>query len=260
MKTQSMRFSYAFLVLVLASLACSAIAPAEPTVTPEPSATNTSLPTPTETKRPTRTPLPTRTPNVEATQIYNDLFSKVEQFASDGLIPSTSGEYIELDPYSEDFAQIGWLRYRYFDDVEVEHFVFNAHVEWETAMDTSDVSGCGVVFGVIEGSSSNEYYGVVFDKSRIYFTIARSGYYYELGKTRGTGRLNFGNPAEADVTIVVYNNHAYVYVDDDFIGEYTLSQDKELKGYFGFGIISGTNKDYGTSCDITNPRIWSLDS
>ena len=56
----------------------------------------------------------------------------------------------------------------------------------------------------------------------------------------------------------MYNNHAYVYVDDKFIGEYTLSQDKILKGIFGYGIISGTNRDFGTRCEITNARVWSL--
>ncbi len=129
---------------------------------------------------------------------------------------------------------------------------------WRTAMDTSDTSGCGVVFGLVEKTNNNEYYGVVLDKSRVFFSIAKSGYYYELGKTRGTGRLDFGNPAEAELTLLVYDNQAYVYVDNNFIGEYTLSNDKELRGKFGFGVISGTNRDYGTWCEVTNPRIWEL--
>jgi len=178
-------------------------------------------------------------------------------FKDEGLIPSTDGKYMILDSVNESFAQIGYLQYWYYD-FDVEHFVFNADVQWRTAIDTSDTSGCGIVFGVQEKGNNNEYYGVVLDKSRIYFTITKSGYYYELGKTRGTGRLDFGNPAEAKLTVLVYDNHAYVYVDDNFIGEYTLSQDKELRGKFGYGVISGTNKDYGTRCIISNARMWDL--
>jgi len=59
LKTHSIRFIYAFLMLALASLACSASALAEPTATPEPSATNTPLPT--STPKPTFTPKPTST-------------------------------------------------------------------------------------------------------------------------------------------------------------------------------------------------------
>jgi len=260
-KTLSMRVVLSFLTIVLASLACSFGAPPEPTLTLEPTATDTPEPTatsePTFTPEPTSTPRPTATPNFVATEMYNDLFSTVQMFNDDGLIPSTDGKYKILKDYEEQFAQIGWLHYTYFPG-PVKHFVFNADIRWETAIDTRDKSGCGIVFGVVEKGENNEYYGVVLDRSRIYFTIARSGYYHELGKTRGTGLLDFGNPAEAELTLLVYDNHAYVYVDDNFIGEYTLSESKELQGRFGYGIISGTNKDYGTRCQITNARMWHL--
>jgi hypothetical protein len=249
---------FVMIALITSTLACGLSAPVTPTPTmAPPTGTSSPMPTATATVRPTRTPLPTNTPNATVTAIYNNFFSKVQTFKDEGLIPSTDGEYMLVDGFNDRFAQIGWLRYQYFD-FEVEQFVFNADISWRTAVDTSDTSGCGIVFGVQEKGDNNEYYGVVLDKSRIYFTIARSGYYYELGKTRGTGRLDYGNPAEAEFTILVYDNHAYVYVDDNFVGEYTLSQDKELRGKFGYGIISGTNKDYGTKCMITNARMWDL--
>lgn len=246
------------ILLTFGTQACGFGASAAPTPTVLPAtSTSTPMPTPTKTVRPTFTPRPTATPDVVATEIYDNLLSQVQMFKDDGLISSTSGEYIELDDFREEFAQIGYLTYWYFN-FELEHFVFNADVKWSTAMDTSDTSGCGIVFGLQEKGTYYDYYGVVLDKSRIYFTITKSKYYYELGKTRGTGRLDFGNPAEAELTLLVYDNRAFVYVDDEFIGEYTLSMDRELRGKFGFGIISGTNRDYGTRCEISNPRIWEL--
>jgi hypothetical protein len=212
---------------------------------------------PTKPARPTSTPRPEATPNVAATQSYDDIFSEVEKFKDDGLIPSTDGEYTVLDDFSETFAQRGYLQYSYFD-FEVKHFVYKAHVAWSTAGVTNDTSGCGIVFAVNQKGDGNSYYGVVLDKNRIFFSTTYGGYYYDMGKTRGTGKVSFDNPAEADFTLVVYDYKANVYVDGDFIGEYTLSKDRELQGKFGYGIISGTNKDYGTRCDITESRMWVL--
>ena len=106
---------------------------------------------------------------------------------------------------------------------------------------TSDISGCGILFAQQKDTSD---YAVFLDKSRIYFSSSTPKYYSELGKTRGTGTLDFGNPAEADFSLVVYNYRAFVYVNGGFIGEYTLSKDKPMRGIFGYGLISGINRDY----------------
>lgn len=246
------------LALVLVLTACSS--PARATLTPTlPPPTNTDLPSPipTNTAKPTSTPRPTSTPDVIATEMYDKVFSTVARFKDEGLIPSTNGRYKIMEDFDEQLAKIGWLQYIYFPG-PVKHFVFSANLEWQTAVDTTDTSGCGIVFGVNDQGKYHEYYGVVLDKSRIYFTSGKSGYYYEVGKTRGTGRLEFGNPAKAELTLLVYDNQAYVYVDNNFIGEYSLAKDKELRGKFGYGIISGTNKDYGTQCRIDNARMWQL--
>lgn len=241
-------------VCLLFVIACSTSSIVPPKETP----TSTAIPvTPTKTKLPTSTPKPTATPNVEETKSYDDIFSDVQKFKDENLIPSTSGEYSTLEGFNETFAQRGYLQYWYFD-FELKHFVYKAHLKWSTAGETSDTSGCGIVFAVNPHGDGSDYYGVVLDKSRIFFSSTFAGYYYDMGKTRGTGKLSFGNPAEADFTLLVYDYKAYVYVDDEFIGEYTLSKDRELAGQFGYGIISGTNKDYGTRCEISDSRLWEL--
>jgi hypothetical protein len=250
-------------ILVFSALACSLFdrlvspqaqpEPEQPTA-PVAEDTHTPAPEPTETMRPTWTPKPTITPDIAATQAYDELFGKVQQFANEGLIPTTEGKYIEVEDYRKDFAQIGWLNPTFLD-FQVENFVYVGHVRWSTATSTSDVSGCGIIFA---GQSDGRMYGTALDKSRIYFTSTDANYYYELGKTRGTGLLDLGNPAEVDLTVLVFENQTYVYVDNRFIGLYTLSRDKPLRGTFGYGIISGTNRDYGTRCEITNSRIWEI--
>lgn len=227
-------------------------------ITPTQTATDTPVPvTPTKTVKPTSTSRPTATPNVIETQNYDDIFSDIQKYKDEGIIPSTDGQYSVLDDYTNTVAKRGWLQY-WYPGFQVKHFVYKAHISWGTADETSDTSGCGIVFAIQPNGDRDDYYGVVLDKSRIYFSTTYGGYYYDMGKTRGTGKLNFGNPAEADFSLIVYDYKALVYVDDEFIGEYSLSKDRELAGKFGFGIISGTNHGYGTRCEITNSRIWEL--
>jgi hypothetical protein len=140
-----------------------------------------------------------------------------------------------------------------------KYFVYKGHVAWSTAIDTNETSGCGIIFALRDNKYKRDYFGVILDKSRIYFSYLQGGYYWDLGKTSGTGRLHFENPAEADFVLLVYDYKDFVYVNDEFIGEYTLPKKKEIEGYFGYGIISGTNRDYGTKCKITNSRIWKFD-
>jgi len=213
--------------------------------------------TPTKTEKPVSTLWPSATPNVIATQNYDDIFSDVQKYRDEGIISSTNGQYRGLDDYTTSIAKKGYLSYDYFG-FTIKNFVYKAHVGWSTAGDTSDTSGCGIVFAIDEKKDNNNYYGVVLDKKRIFFSSTYGGYYYDMGKVRGTGKLDFGNPAQADLTLVIYDYKAFVYVDDEFIGEYVLSKDRALSGKFGFGIISGTNRDYGTRCEITNSRLWEL--
>jgi len=237
-----------FLFLSALISACQASPVAAPQVT-------NTIQIPTETSIPTATARPSPTPNAAATERYDELFSQVQEFKDQGYIPSTEGKYVEVKDYLGQFAQLGWLNWSYEKEIILENFVYTATINWSTAVDTSEVSGCGVVFDIQEDTG---YYGVILDKSRIYFTSATKSFYYELGKTRGSGRISFGNPAEAKFSLAVFEDHAFVYVDDEFIGEYTLSKDKPLRGKFAYGIISGTNRSFGTRCEIANARIWSL--
>jgi len=40
------------------------------------------------------------------------------------------------------------------------------------------------------------------------------------------------------------------------VGEYTLAKSKILRGDVGLSLLSGTNKDFGTRCEMTEIRLW----
>jgi hypothetical protein len=238
-----------FLNLIVA--ACSPAATSVPTaastatVTPVP-------PTPTKTAKPTSTPRPTATPNVAATQQIEDFNATLKSYMDQGYIASMDGEIAQYDDFNQDWAQIGWYQWLPLQDTKTD-FVFKGRISWSAASDTPEISGCGIVFGLQE---NRDHYGVFIDKSRILFLMGRGSKVYNVGKTSGSGRLNFGNPAEADLIIAVKGQTAYVSVDGD-VTQYTLSEDQTTKGKFALSVLSGTNKDYGTNCKMTDLLLWT---
>jgi len=248
-----------FSLFVLAVLIFEMLVACSPSVVSTPVKEVTATPiasTPTKTVKPTSTPSPTMTPNVVATQQYENLFSQVQGFKDQGYIPVTKGTYVMLPDFKESWAQLGWYQWWEPDfDINVENFVLSAHFSWESASTVADNSGCGIVFALQEDGRN---YAVFLDKARVYFTISTTQYYYEIGKTKGTGRVQFENPAEADFSLVVFQTKSYVFVDGEFVGEYSLSTDQPLKGKIAYSLLSGTNKDYGTRCEITNSKLWVL--
>ena len=109
---------------------------------------------------------------------------------------------------------------------------------------------------------NGEHYAVFLDRSQILFLNAdqTSGYSRAVGLTRGTGRVQFDNPAdspqEADFTVIVNDTYAYVLVDNEVVGEYTLAKSKTLRGDVGLSLLSGTNRDFGTRCEMTDIHVW----
>jgi hypothetical protein len=244
----------AVFVLTLSVLACGLSAPvATPTPTVPP-ATDTPLPSPvpTNTAKPTSTPKPTATPDVAATQRVDDFQSLLQSFKEAGYIETSGGEIADLPPFKEEWAQLGWYQWWPYDTVASD-FVFKAHFNWSTAMATSDESGCGFIFGLQE---NRDHYAVFLDKARVLFLMARGSKVYLVGKTKGSGRANFGNPAEADFAVAVKGQSAFVSVDGD-VTEYTLSADQTSRGVYGATLLSGTNKDYGTHCEMTDVMFWT---
>jgi hypothetical protein len=232
------------LLLLATTVACAG-------ATPEVLPTDTPAATPTHTAKPTFTPRPTKTPNVAATEQYTEFEALIAEFAELGYIGTTQGTIREFDPFSESWAQINW--YIWWPVTRTTgDFVFKGHVEWTSAAENPEDSGCGVVFGAQE---NEDHYSVFLTNNRILFLMARGTYAYEVGKTSGSGRTDFENPAAADFAVAVREKKSFVLVNGE-VTEYTLSADQTTNGEFALSLLSGTNRDYGTRCEMSEMMMW----
>ncbi len=246
-------FGIPILVFVLVSAACSFSAP--PPVPTSTSAALGSTPTailvPTVTPRPTATLRPTTTPDLAATEETADRLAELQFYQEKGYITTTDGTFTDIPEFHQERAKIDY--YMWWPVAKQPHihdaFVFRGHFGWSVASQASDLSGCGIVFGV---RSDGFHYAVFLDRSRIVFL--RSG--WEVGKTRGTGRVNIAAPYEAEVAVIVNGKTGYVLVNGQAT-QYSLMDEQPAGGTFALSVLSGINKDYGTRCDITNAYLWT---
>ena len=249
--------------LVLVSLAACGSAPTpEPTATntPKPSATATITPTATNTPRPSPTLRPTRTPNLEATQHAEQRDAETQMYVDNGYLDSADGKVTEYKDFKDEWAQLGYYNLSAMDYVDGD-FYMSGHFKWTSAYRNADESGCGFLFSLQENS---DHYGVFLDRAKILFLDNQSSRYSKLVRpTRGTDQVKFDNPfdtpAEADFTLIVKGAYAYVLLGGEVVGEYTLAQSRLLSGFVGVSTLSGTNKDFGTRCEVTDLHVWQAE-
>jgi hypothetical protein len=241
------------LIFVLSACSFSAVEPTStpaPTDTPAPTATNTA--TPTNTPRPSPTLRPTKTPDLAATQKYNEYQEEAQKYFDMGYLSISDGLFREFDDFEVEWAQLNWFRWWPINH-KANDFYMRAHFKWDSAYRNADTSGCGFVFAL---TPDDLYYAVFLDRSEVLFLTKTGSGVRTQGRTRGSGRVKFDMPAEADFTLIVNGHAAYVLVDDELVGEYTLSQSKSKSGDIALTVLSGTNKDYGTRCEMTDIHVF----
>lgn len=182
-----------------------------------------------------------------------DWSAEIQKYFDEGYIGTTDGRFKKLDDFSEKWAQLNWYT-RWLLNETATDFVFSGHFKWSSASKTPDPSGCGIVYAMQDDNSD---YSVFLDQAGIIYLRSKFGHGYRVGRTRGTGKITIKEPFEADFTLIVYDHYSYVLVDGEVVGEYTLPQSDLLEGGLGIAILSGTNKGYGTSCEITNMHLWT---
>jgi len=255
-KTAFVWFRYVTLAVLLLSTACATAAPAAPAAT----ATSTTIPaTATATTRPTSTPRPTATPNLAATQEAKADQAVLQKYLDSGYISSTQGIVYGLTDNTREMAQRNYLDYDLsgYKDV-VTDFAAWADLKWSSASDVHypEFSGCGFGFRM---KNNGDAYTAMLTNDSVFVTwcfqaLKGCG---RVGKSSGKGTVKLGNPAEAHFEFILTGGRAHALVDGELIADYTLFQDRLTDpGYFTYSIISGTNKDYGTRCSITNGKLW----
>jgi len=202
----------------------------------------------------------TQTARVEATHIQataqaEPLAASVAELVEDGFLTRSDGRYAQADDFSESWAQINWYQW-WWTGYAPSDFVVRAHFHWNSASDNANWfnSGCGFVFREEAEEPYDHYLAYLGLDGQVYIERARNGALTLLG-TNYYGSVDIPE-GEADFLLAVDGSRFTVYVNGARV--LTAVDGGRSEGYLNYTLVSGTNRDYGTLCDITEVEIWEL--
>lgn len=176
---------------------------------------------------------------------------KIQKLFNEGVVASTSGKYYRLADFDESWAQINWYRWR-TTRYKAENFVLSADTAWISASDRANWqnSGCGIVFNFKDKDNHHlAYLGLdgfvrLVQQSRGNFKRLAMQKYGKVSIPKG----------EAKIMLVVYDKKISYYVNDQRVAS---AYDSAISvGDIALTLLSGTNKAYGTRCQMKNIDLW----
>ena len=169
----------------------------------------------------------------------------------------TPVSYFVISDYDQSWAQIGWGQYTSIEDPP-SNFVIRTDANWSSASDTAnwDQSGCGFVFHAKD--TSNLFIS--------YLGLDGSVYVQRLynGENKLLGSVNYGKvdipEGSAELMLMVNGDKIYFFVNGEevYSGSDSLLTGALDSGDLAFILMSGTNKDFGTRCQMKNTDLWDL--
>lgn len=192
--------------------------------------------------------------DTEATQQAQAMMGTIQQLFDEGIIGRREGTHYRLDDFNESWAQLGyyqWWKIGY----AAENFVLSADIAWESASDRANwpEAGCGIVFSEDDESDHHLAYLSLDGFGRL--AQISKGQWKNLAAQRyGTLSVPNGN---AKIMLVVYDQRINFYVNGQRVANaYDGSLDA---GNLALTLLSGTNKDFGTRCQMTNLDLFILE-
>ncbi len=190
---------------------------------------------------------------IAMTEQARPLQAIVQKLADEGHLSKTDGHYLTLDDFDESWAQLGW--YQFWDtDLDPVNFVFRTDARWESASNTADWwnSGCGVVFRL--ESADDHYFAHLGLDGWVYFTGFQRGNFFSIGR----GYYNKVDIPDggANLMLVVEGDKFTFFVNDERV--YTVRDARFKTGNLALTLLSGTNRDFGTRCQMRNIEVWHV--
>jgi hypothetical protein len=190
---------------------------------------------------------------LSATQTAQPMQALVDSLAKDGYLKTAEGTYYQIEPFDKSWAQLNWYKW-WGTSYSPTNFVLHTHTNWWSASRKANwyASGCGFVFH--EADEANHYFiGLVLNGNVVLHRV-KDGIYTALGHNL-YGNIDVPD-GSAEVTLVMEDGWITFFVN----GKKVLrTKDTSIPGGdLAFSLISGTNKDFGTRCLMTDTELWIL--
>jgi hypothetical protein len=195
-----------------------------------------------------------------ATSTAQPMADSVERLVAEGYLTTGVGDYEPLLDFFRSWAQINWYQW-YPTGKTPTDFVVRADVAWQSASTTANWfnSGCGFVFREAprdnEGDGLSHYLVYLGLDGIVYLSRQTNSQFAELGQNH-YGKLDVPN-GQAHLMLAVQGDDFHVFVNDEHV--LTWEDNALPRGALSYALLSGTNRDFGTRCEMTNVGLWYLE-
>jgi hypothetical protein len=177
----------------------------------------------------------------------------IDQLMADNVITTKEGDYHHLEDFYQSWAQLGWYRW-WPTDYSAENFVLSANTYWQSASNTADwyTSGCGIVYS-LDDKDDHHLAFLSLDGYGVLGRMTKGDWKYLAAQKYGKISVPDG---DARIRLVVFDKRIYFYVNDQLVSK---AYDSSLnEGNIALTLLSGTNKDFGTRCKMTNIELYTF--
>ena len=203
-------------------------------------------------EEPTLTSVEPTTAPPSGSRSSNELPEVVKQYFT-----GAPGEYRTLGDFDQSWAQIGWYQWWPIEGAPT-NFVIRTDATWSSASDKAnwDQSGCGFAFHAKD--AKNHFAASLRLDGNVY--VQRN---YN-GQAKLLGSPNYGKvdipEGSAELMLMVNGDNYYFFVNgtEVYSGSDPLLTGAFKGGELGLTVNSGTNKGYGTRCQMKNSELWDL--
>jgi hypothetical protein len=231
-----------------------------PVPSKQPESTVPVIPTetrPSLTAKPTKTPAPTDLPIEKTPGVYEQVQTSIKgENASEitSLLDTFSkARIITLTDYSLEGAATTSLFHISAGISPVEFFTIS-DVSWEhpTTNIRESSAGCGYLFN--DNEKDQSYFTILTLDNQARLTQVR-GNYWDGVKHVKDNSMNLSSPnGKVQLILILVDKRVVFAVDGKIMIDQTV--DWQSTGSFGYALLSGTNKDYGTRCNYSNTFVF----
>jgi hypothetical protein len=164
-----------------------------------------------------------------------------------------NSSYQPIDQISMELAERTTLqRYPLFITPKEFFVISDVDYSHETKNINKSTAGCGYVF--YDNEKTGQIYYTLFTLDNYArLTQVRNHYWDGIAHIKNDS-LNLESPnGKAQILLMLLGDRAVFAVNGKIVIDQTVEWQSE--GYFGFSLLSGTNKDYGTRCIFKNTEI-----
>ena len=187
--------------------------------------------------------------------VPGDLSRSLRMLYLKGRIPGIEGRFYPIEGKTLTLANMG-----YFDQEMFDHHAFDAMIQakikFKSAYDHPDFPHAGCGFTIRRVDASNYVQAFIALDGLIYLQGVRNGSFVPIIQySYGTWSLE----GEALLTLIAVDNKLTVMYNGRLMGTVTDAS-WFMKGDAGLTVFSGTNFDYGQSCEFSDIQYFVFDA